>query len=181
MEEGRGQQSAGGRMQVRELGSLRAAGRCAWAKWLVPAMALPAITAAAVRPAAAASARLTLSPSAVSFPPADPDAVPSIAGSGPVSVQVKVGGGPSISSQLSCQASGDLQSGPAIIPISRITWTAQGQGFLSGTLSRSAPQLVGQWMGNVDTQGQLQFWLQNSWSYAVGSYSQSVLYTLIAY
>jgi len=127
-------------------------------------------------------ARLTLGAAMLSFPSADPDAVPSIAAlENPLLVEIMVRGGHSMLSQLTVQAGGDLQSGSDKITITSITWTAQGEGFVAGTLSKEQPQLVGQWLGNVNRTGNLWFWLENSWSYPAGDYSQSLAYTLIAY
>ena len=159
----------------------RRAGDCPWAGILVPVMPLVVAMLLTTSPVHAGTARLTISSTTVTFPSTDPDAVPSVAASeNPVSVQVRVSGNPGIS-QLTVIAGGDLVSGPDKIAIGKVTWTATGNGFVSGTLSSSQSQLVGQWSGNVNQTGQLRFWLANSWSYAVGSYSQNLMYTLIAY
>jgi hypothetical protein len=165
---------------AQQLRSWRAPEGCALLARLAPAAALIAALAFGPDVAQADSARLSLNIALLSFPSADPDSVPSVAAAqNPVQVTVEVRG--TGSSQLTVLAGGDLRSGPDQIPIDRITWTAQGSGFTSGTLSRSQPQLVGQWLGKTDSIGQLRFWLQNSWSYAAGSYSQGLVYTLVAY
>lgn len=154
------------------------------------ALALPAVllimgTAAALlpMPACADTARLTFDTAAVSFPSADPDSVPQInAVENPVTIEVTVRAGNPTITDLTTLSSGDLQSGVDVIPIDRVSWTAQGSGFTSGVLSKDDPQPVGQWFGKrVDAVGSLSFRLQNSWSYATGSYSQTVVYTLVAY
>ena len=131
--------------------------------------------------ARADSARLSLSTATLSFPTADPDVVPVIdAAENPVAVGVDVRG--ATSSQLTALAAGDLVSGPDQIPIAAVHWTGQGDGFApAGTLSKNDPQLVGQWVGRVDTAGSLWFQLDNSWSYPTGDYGQTVVYTLVAY
>ena len=127
-----------------------------------------------------ASATLSFSSTTITFPSADPDVVPAVAATeNPLQVQVIVSG--TILSQLTAQAGGDLRSGANSIAISNVTWTAQGSGFVSGQLSSSSSQRVGQWFFNKNVTGQLRFWLANSWSYATGNYSQTVVYTLIAY
>jgi len=130
----------------------------------------------------ATSAKLYFGETTISFPSADPDLVLSIGAlENPITVRVDIAGAASTVSQLTVEAGGDLMSGSERIPVDQINWTATGSGFVSGTLSSTQPQLVGQWVGKVDRTGQLQFWLQNSWLYAVGNYSQNVVYTLIAY
>lgn len=134
-------------------------------------------------PASADSARLTLDVAALSFPSADPDFVPQVSAiENPVTVEVTIrAANPSIA-DLTVVSSGDLQSGADVIPIDRVSWTANGDGFTSGVLSRDAPQPVGQWFGKqVDAVGTLWFQLENSWNYAAGSYSQTVIYTLTSY
>ena len=130
----------------------------------------------------AGSATLTLSSSILTFPNADPDVFPVInATQNPLGVLVRVTGNPHGQVQLTALAAGDLRSGANAIAISAVRWTAQGNGYVSGALSSSSPQLMGQWVGNVYQQGTQQFQLTNSWSYATGNYSQIVVYTLVSY
>jgi hypothetical protein len=134
-------------------------------------------------PASADSARLTLDVAALSFPSADPDVVPQVSAlENPVTVEVTIrAGNPSIA-DLTVVSSGDLQSGADVIPIDRVSWTANGDGFTSGVLSKNGPQPVGQWFGKrIDAVGTLWFQLENSWDYAAGFYSQTVVYTLTSY
>lgn len=134
------------------------------------------------RAAAADKVTLTLGDTALTFPAADPDLVPQIGAlENPLSVYVELKTTGATLSQLTVLAAGDLAAGPDQIPIERITWTAQGNGFVSGRLSKDEPQLVGQWQGRITEQGALLFWLENSWSYPTGDYSQTVVYTLVAY
>jgi hypothetical protein len=151
----------------------------------MPALLLAAGVAAALLslPASADTARLTLDVATLSFPSADPDSVPQISAvENPVTVEVTVRcGNPSIA-DLTVLSSGDLLSGIDAIPIDRVSWTASGNGFTSGVLSRDDPQPVGQWFGKrVDAVGSLWFRLDNSWDYVTGSYSQTVVYTLTSY
>jgi hypothetical protein len=129
-----------------------------------------------------ASARLSFDVATITFRAADPDLVPAVAAAeNPIQVDVDIKGSPGLTSVLSVQAGGDLISGADRIPISSITWTAQGSGFVSGVLSSTTSELVGQWMGKATATGYLRFWLANSWSYAAGNYRQNLVYTLIAY
>ena len=134
-------------------------------------------------PCSADTARLTLDIGGISFPSADPDAVPLMeAVENPISVDVWVRGSDSAISSLSCLAAGDLMSGAATIPIERLSWLAQGNGFVSGVMSKVDSQPVGQWFGkNVNAHGSLSFRLFNSWDYETGIYTQSMTYTLISY
>ena len=175
-------QPTGGEVDAQRRGGGRcAAGCCPWAGTFVRAMALVAMMMLAPSIAHSASATLSLSSTTITFPSADPDSVPQIAANeNPVQVGVSVNGSPGLTAQLSVQAGGDLISGANRIPISTITWTVQGRGFVSGVLSSTSPQLVGQWIGKTNLTGYLSFWLANSWSYASGNYSQNLVYTLIA-
>ena len=134
------------------------------------------------RAVSAGSATLTLSSSTLTFPNADPDTTPFISATqNPLGVLVRVTGNPKGQVQLTALAAGDLLSGSGSIAITAVQWTAQGDGFVSGALSKDTPQLVAQWVGNVYQQGTQQFQLTNSWSYATGNYSQTVVYTLVSF
>jgi hypothetical protein len=128
----------------------------------------------------ASSAQLTLNPLAISFPNADPDAVPSISANIPVQVTANVSTKKNNTATLTALAQGDLVSGSNTIAISNVTWTASGSGFSGGTLSKSTAQSVGQWQGSGTRTGTLNFFLKNSWSYATGNYTQRVTFTLTA-
>jgi hypothetical protein len=146
------------------------------------ALALATCLAILLTPSAASAAvTLTLSTSTLHFPNADPDTSPTInATENPLGVTVRVTQSQGRQIQLTALAAGDLRSGANVIAISAVRWTAQGSGFVSGTLSRTTPQLMGQWAGNGTRTGTQQFQLTNSWSYATGNYSQTVLYTLVS-
>ena len=129
----------------------------------------------------AATAKLTLSIATVSFPDADPDLVPSIANSeGAVTVTAKGKTTTGSNVTLTLQAAGDLASGSDTIPISNVTWTAAGTGFVAGTLSSISAVSVGSWANSGNRTGQLSFFLANSWDYEVGTYSVGATYTLTA-
>jgi bacillithiol biosynthesis cysteine-adding enzyme BshC len=129
----------------------------------------------------ASSAHVTLSPTAISFPDSDPNAVPSIAATqNPVTVTASATTGAGNTVTLTVLANGDLVSGSNTIAISNVTWTASGTGFVAGTLNKSTAQPVGHWTGSGTRTGSLSFFLKNSWSYATGSYSQTATFTLTA-
>lgn len=129
----------------------------------------------------AALAKLSLSASAVSFPDADPDSVPAIsAAGGPINIVAKIRTTPGSPVSLSVLASDDLRSGVSTIAVAALRWTASGTGFGSGTMSRTVAQSVGAWVGSGMRTGAQTYSLTNSWTYATGSYSTSLLYTLTA-
>lgn len=129
----------------------------------------------------ASSAQLTLNPTVINFPNADPDTVSSIpATQNPVQVTANVTTGNNKTVTLTALAQGDLASGSNTIAIGNVTWTASGGGFSGGTMSKSAAQSAGQWRGPGTYTGTLSFFLKNSWSYATGNYTQGVTFTLTA-
>ena len=79
---------------------------------------------------------------------------------------------------LTIQSDDDLRSDVQVIPASAITWTATGTGFLAGTLSKLTPVSVGQWTGSGVRSGTQTFSFLNSWTYATGTYTCVLTYTL---
>lgn len=125
-------------------------------------------------------AKLVLAPTTINFPDADPDLVDPIpADENAVNVLCNVrtaGGGVS---NLMCLADGDLQAiGATDIAISNVTWTATGAGYQDGTMSKTDGQMVGSFAGSGANVGTLSFFLDNDWSYEIGTYHQTVQYTL---
>jgi len=125
------------------------------------------------------TAKLTMSPSTINFPNADPDTVGLIPPSeGPVTVdaKAKTSGG---SVTLDVLALGDLSTGTNTIAISNITWTSGSADYNgTGTMNKTTAQPVGTWNNSGWHQGVLNFKLANSWSYAAGSYNGSATFTL---
>jgi hypothetical protein len=127
----------------------------------------------------AVMARLSLSPTAISFPDSSPDTVPSVPASpGPVSIVAKARAPQNGAVLLTVLASDDLRSGVITIPASRITWTATGAGFVGGTLNRTTAQTVGSWIGSGSRNGTQNFFFTNLWTYSTGTYSTTMIYTL---
>ncbi len=133
-----------------------------------------------VRHSVVARSRLAMSPTALSFPSADPDAVPLVpAAGGALVITVKASVAPGDPVTLTVVANDDLRSGLDAIPASALQWTASGTGFTpSGTMSTTVPQAVGSWTGSGSFSGQQSYVLVNSWSYPTGSYSATLTYTL---
>lgn len=123
--------------------------------------------------------KLAFSSNSLSFPDSHPDSVPSIpASGGPLTVTAKSLVGPAAAVTLTVIASNDLQSGLDVIAISNLAWTATGTGFVGGTMSKTVAQSVGSWTGSGSRTGTQSYTLVNSWSYAPGTYTTTLTYTL---
>lgn len=157
-----------------------------------PALFLILVVAAGRVPAAQTStatlnasinsvARLTLSSAALTFPDADPDAVPNIqASQGPITVTAKARTSPNGTVTLTVRATDQLRSGLNTIPASSVTWVATGGGFSGGTLSETTAQTAATWTGSGVRTGTQTFFFRNLWSYATGTYTLTITYTLSA-
>ena len=126
-------------------------------------------------------AKLSLSSSTLSFPDADPDTVPLVpAAGGAITITAKARASLAATVTLTVLANDDLRSGVDTIPASALTWMASGAGFVNGTVSRATPQVVASWTGSGIRTGTQTYRFQNSWSYRTGTYSVSLLYTLVS-
>jgi hypothetical protein len=126
-------------------------------------------------------AKLSFSSSTLSFPDADPDTVPLIsAAGGAITITAKARASLAATVTLTVIAADDLRSGLDTIPASALTWIGSGAGFVNGTVSRATPQVVGSWTGSGIRTGTQTYRFQNSWSYRTGTYSVSLLYTLVS-
>lgn len=151
------------------------------ARRLFLACLLAGLVCAAV-PASAQTLTLSLSRTTLPFASADPDTTPSIAAP-PVTVTYRVRNNSYGDWQITLLASGDFSSGLATIPVSNVTWTATpAPPFQSGTMSAVVAQRLASGSGNINPArtAQLTFFLANSWSYDIGSYSTVFDFTLIA-
>ena len=126
-------------------------------------------------------ARLSLSTNSLTFPDADPDVLPVLTAS-PATVLITAKARASWGSTvtLTLQASDDLRSGVTTIPAGAVTWTASGDGFVGGTVSRASPQTVASWTGSGVHTGSQSFAFKNLWTYPSGTYTLTMLYTLSA-
>ena len=129
--------------------------------------------------------RLSMNPSSVSFPDANPSTTPLVSG-GTVRVSLRVRNAlPTDNWSVNALAAGDLTSGSDTIPLSNTAWTVTQAGAAcnctcqAGTGSIAVPQLV--LIGQGNTGGGVRcrqnYTLINSWAYAPGSYSQIVTIT----
>ncbi len=82
---------------------------------------------------------------------------------------------------LDVKAGGDLtEAGGGVIPIGAITWTCgDGGGYAAGgTMNKTTAQAVGSFTNSGSHVGTQTYAMANSWSYATGSYSATLTYTL---
>jgi hypothetical protein len=127
-----------------------------------------------------AKAKLTIGPGTIAFADADPDVVTTLT-SPAVTIDVKARTSAAGSVTLTVLAGGDLVStGNPNIGINNLEWTTGGTGFAAGTANSTTPQPVGSWSGSGTQSGSQVFTLPNSWTYATGTYSVTLTYTLTA-
>jgi hypothetical protein len=154
----------------------------AFAVWVFAAFATPAKAQTSTATLSAdirTLAKLTLSTSSVSFPDADPDLVAQVpALGGPIAITAKSRATGVAQVILTVVAADDLRSGIQVIGASAITWTATGAGFQPGTLGKTAPVTLAQWTGSGVRSGTQQLMFRNLWTYATGTYTVSLTYTL---
>jgi hypothetical protein len=125
---------------------------------------------------------LSISPSVIAFPSADPDTVPIISAV-PVTIQYRIRVNNREPWHMTVLAGGDLISGESTVDISAVSWIATpAPPFRSGTLSKTVAQTLAAGVGNVVpvTNGSVTFRLANSWTYDAGIYTQVIIFTLSA-
>ena len=135
---------------------------------------------------------ITMSPSAISFTGQDPDFFTTVQSNQTVTVQTTSSGIPGKNYFLTIQARGDLVAAGAIIPISAVTWQVvkiDGDNqviFTTGTQTlTSTPPGVVIWKGKGNDNkpgaaGIMTFFVQNLWTQAAGTYTQTADLTLSA-
>ena len=124
-----------------------------------------------------AKAKLTLGTASITFADADPDTTPTMTATA-FNIDVKARASGAVT--LTVLASGDLTATGGTIPISSLTWTATGSGFQNGTSDKTTAQTVGSWAASGSPSGTQTFSLPNSWTYATGTYTVTLNYTLTA-
>ena len=123
-------------------------------------------------------AELTLSPTLISFPDANPTTTPSIPANVPVAVtaRVRTTGTPT----LGVVANADLTSPLNTIGVNQVTWTATAP-FAPGTMNFGTSQNAATFAaGSGQYSGTYTFALANSWNYPIGAYTTTATYTLTA-
>jgi hypothetical protein len=145
-----------------------------------PSTAFAQSDTATLNASVASLVRLSVSSSSLTFPDSDPDTIPLVPASPAViSITAKSRTPPGGEVTLTVEATDDLRSGVTTIPASSITWTATGPGFVSGTLGRT-PQTVASWTGSGVRTGTQTFLFQNLWTYSIGTYTVTMIFTLSA-
>jgi hypothetical protein len=131
-------------------------------------------------PSAAQTVTFSVTPSTFTYPSASPDSSPVVT-SPQLTLSYRVSNNSGGTWTISIQAQTGLVSGSSSIPAGNITWTATPAPFVNGTLSTNA-QTLAQGSGNAfpTKSGYLTFSLKNLWTYAAGTYSHTVVFTLSA-
>lgn len=123
--------------------------------------------------------KVVVDTNSITFPNSDPDEtkrVPALENNVKVTVKARTGGLSTVT--LKIIADGDLVSGADTIPIENVIWQASGEGFRSGTLSKSNLQTAGAWKGSGIHEGVFGYYLLNSWNFLKGNYQATITYTL---
>ncbi len=151
-------------------------------RWISGVLLTASLWGSSGDPAAAQRVNLRIQPTSLTFPSADPDALPTVEAQALV-VRYRVRGNAGQPWRITVLAAGDLLAGTAAIDISNVTWVATPTPpFQAGTLSKTVEQTVASGFGNVNPfqTGTVVFRLVNSWTYSVGVYSQTFVFTLSA-
>jgi hypothetical protein len=150
--------------------------------WIVPSGVSTAATATkslVIKAKVEKVAKVIVDTNTITFPNMDPDETKQVpATQKDIKVIVKVRTGSTSPFNLNIIADGDLVSGSDTIPVQNVIWEAFGQGFMSGTLSKSAVQTAGSWKGSGVREGVFRYYLNNSWNYQRGEYQVTITYTL---
>lgn len=119
---------------------------------------------------------ISIFPTAITFPAADPDLEPLVSANSPVRVQVTTWP-PNRRWEVTIRAEGNLVSASGqVIPISTISWRATpNPPFRDGVLAAGQSLVLAQDRGNREAD--LSFYFQNSWDYVAGEYTQVITFT----
>jgi hypothetical protein len=116
-------------------------------------------------------AKVIVDTNTITFANMDPDGTRQVPGiPNDIKIIVKVRTGSTSPINLSIMTDGDLASGSNAIPVQNVVWQASGQGFMSGTLSKSTVQTAGSWKGSGVREGAFRYYLNNSCNYQKGEY-----------
>jgi len=124
---------------------------------------------------------LNIFPHTLSFHPGDPDLEPSTPAESPIQIEITVNANQGWT--LNILANGNLRGDRGkSIAIENINWQANpSPPFLDGSLSKRSPQLLARGSGKTQVNGELFFYLKNSWEYQAGEYSQTLSLTLSSF
>lgn len=126
------------------------------------------------------AAKLIIDTNTITFPNMGPDEmtrIPATQNDIKVVVKTRTGNGSPVT--LNIIADGDLTSGSDTIPVQNVTWQGSGPGFLGGTLSKTAAQTAGSWIGSGVREGAFRYYLNSSWNYQTGEYQVTITYSLV--
>lgn len=127
-----------------------------------------------------AHAKLTLGAASITWTDQDPDSVATLT-SASITIDVKARTSAAGNVTLTVKSATDLTSGSNTIPIGQLTWAASGTGFTAtGASNKDTAQTIGSWTGSTNEAGAHTYSLPNSWTYATGSYTATLTYTLTA-
>jgi hypothetical protein len=121
-------------------------------------------------------ARLTVSGD-VLFADADPDVVATLTAPA-ITVTARARVQPTENLVVTVVAGNAYFDTTSTIPVSGLTWTATGAVFANGTMSSTTPQTVASWTGPNSQSGTQTYSLPNLWSYAPGTHTVILTYTL---
>lgn len=148
-----------------------------------------------VRALATGASTLTVTPGVVSFNATNPSTSPIVPGNSPIKADIVILGTKNPDNwSLGIAAQGPtLDAGTSSIPISSVAWTATGQVIQGrGTVTAASGSQVLSTNSNVVANGgegskdpfevrvNLNFNFTDNWNYEVGSYSQVVVFTMVA-
>ena len=122
---------------------------------------------------------LTVTPSSFAFPSGDPDTMPEVT-SPVVTVGYKAAGmGKQGAWHMAIHATTDLTSGSDTIPVANIRWTATAP-LASGTALSTSDYTLYSGTGNMTAinYSTVTFYLKNLWTYKVGTYNTTIVFTL---
>ncbi len=119
---------------------------------------------------------ISIFPTAITFPAADPDLEPLVSANTQVRIQVTTWP-PNRRWELTIRAEGNLVSaGGQVIPISTISWKSNpNPPFIDGVLAAGQSQVLARGRGRQEAE--LSFYFQNSWDYLAGEYTQVITFT----
>jgi hypothetical protein len=124
-------------------------------------------------------ARITVTGGPVLFADSDPDLVNPIPAGAPVSVTARARVAPTQQLNVTVSANNAFfDAGTDTIPVTGLLWTVGGApSFLAGAMATTETN-VAQWTGPANQAGTQAYTLANSWSYAPGTWTVILRYTL---
>jgi hypothetical protein len=114
----------------------------------------------------------------VTFADQDPDVV-GVLVAAPVSVTARARVQPTDNLTVTVVAADDyFDPTTQTIPVGGMSWSSTGTGFVTGTMSAATPQTVGAFVGPSNNTGTQTYSLPNLWTYAPGTHTVVLTYTL---